>query len=50
MTLNDSGRLTIRTNVSTAIREPIATQDWLIEFELSPYARELNPVDLARSN
>jgi transposase len=40
----------LSTHVSTAMKELVAAHDWLTVFQLPPYARELNPVELVWSN
>jgi putative transposase len=40
----------LNTHVSAAMTELIAARDWLIVFQLPPYAHELNPVELVWSH
>jgi DDE superfamily endonuclease len=40
----------LNTHVSAAMAELVAARDWLIVFQLPPYAHELNPVELVWSN
>jgi hypothetical protein len=40
----------LNTHVSRAMAELIAARDWLTIFQLPPYARELNPVELVWSH
>ena len=40
----------LNTHVSAAMKELIAARDWLIVFQLPPYAHELNPVELVWSH
>jgi transposase len=40
----------LNTHVSRAMRELIAARDWLMVFQLPPYASELNPVEPVWSN
>jgi len=35
----------LNTHVSRAMRERVASRDWLTVFQLPPYASELNPVE-----
>jgi transposase len=40
----------LNTHVSAAMKDLIAARDWLIVFQLPPYAHELNPVELVWSH
>ena len=40
----------LNTHVSHAMADLVAARDWLTVFRLPPYARELNPVELAWSH
>jgi DDE superfamily endonuclease len=40
----------LNTHVSRAMTELITARDWLTVFQLPPYARELNPVELVWSH
>jgi transposase len=40
----------LNSHVSAAMAELIAARDWLIVFQLPPYAHELNPVELVWSH
>jgi putative transposase len=40
----------LNSHVSAAMAELIAARDWLTVCQLPPYARELNPVELAWSH
>ena len=43
-------RADFTTHLSAAMKELIAARDWLIVFQLPPYAHELNPVELVWSH
>jgi hypothetical protein len=40
----------LNTHVSAAMKELVATRDWLTVYQLPPYAHELNPVELVWSH